>query len=258
MFNRQTLLILVAAIAAGLGLWAAQVVTSPGFAPAWRLTGTLVLFLPMLVLAANPPGSSVCVASASTGPTAQPTARSHPMSNKTSNSLGFALGAALVSSLALSPLALLYVVVGWNSSHAVFGPVQTVRSVADFPDLAWLFLSILFAMAGVYVIDAFSFIYGAQVIGWTESTRNLMFIVVQITALIGALLCGALQSRLGGRRTYALTLQLWTQMMGQFFLHLRNYRDASQDGQGAAPWPHPARSQYAELGWPRSTQDHQG
>ena len=87
--------------------------------------------------------------------------------------------------------------------------VHTVRSVADFPDLAWLFMSILFAMAGVYVIVAFSFIYGAQVIGWTESTRNLMFIVVQITALLGAVLFGALQGRLGGRLTYALTLLLW-------------------------------------------------
>ena len=86
---------------------------------------------------------------------------------------------------------------------------HTVRSVADLPDLAWLFLSILFAMAGVYVIVAFSFIYGAQVIGWTESTRNLMFIVVQITALLGAVLFGTLQSRLGGRLTYALTLLLW-------------------------------------------------
>ena len=33
MFNRQTLLILVAAIAAGFGLWAAQVLMSPGTAP---------------------------------------------------------------------------------------------------------------------------------------------------------------------------------------------------------------------------------
>lgn len=87
--------------------------------------------------------------------------------------------------------------------------VHTVRSVSEFPDLAWLFLSILFAMAGVYVIVAFSFIYGAQVIGWTESTRNLMFVVVQITALLGAVLFGAVQGRLGGRLTYALTLLLW-------------------------------------------------
>lgn len=87
--------------------------------------------------------------------------------------------------------------------------LQTLRSVGDFPDLARLFLSILFAMAGVSVIIAFSFIYGAQVIGWSESTRNLMFIVVQVTALAGALLFGTLQGRLGGRLTYALTLLLW-------------------------------------------------
>ena len=87
--------------------------------------------------------------------------------------------------------------------------LHTVRTVGDLPDLAWLFLSILFAMAGVYVIVAFSFIYGAQVIGWSEATRNLMFIVVQITALLGALLFGTLQGRLGGRITYALTLVLW-------------------------------------------------
>lgn len=87
--------------------------------------------------------------------------------------------------------------------------LATVRSVARYPDLARLFLSILFAMAGVYVIVAFSFIYGAQVIGWSEGTRNLMFIVVQITALVGALAFGWLQGWLGGRLTYALTLLLW-------------------------------------------------
>lgn len=87
--------------------------------------------------------------------------------------------------------------------------LQTWRSVGAYPDLARLFLSILFAMAGVSVIIAFAFIYGAQVIGWSEGTRNLMFIVVQVTALAGALLFGSLQGRLGGRLTYALTLLLW-------------------------------------------------
>jgi UMF1 family MFS transporter len=87
--------------------------------------------------------------------------------------------------------------------------MTTVHSVSRFPDLARLFVSILFAMAGVYVIVAFAFIYGAQVIGWSEATRNLMFVVVQITALVGALVFGNLQGRLGGRLTYALTLLLW-------------------------------------------------
>lgn len=85
----------------------------------------------------------------------------------------------------------------------------TVRTAAHYPDLRRVFISILFAMAGVYVIVAFSFIYGAQVIGWSEGTRTLMFIVVQLTALGGALLFGWLQDRIGGRPTYAMTLVLW-------------------------------------------------
>lgn len=87
--------------------------------------------------------------------------------------------------------------------------LNTLRVIPDYPDLRRLFISILFAMAGVYVIVAFSFIYGAQVIGWSEGTRAQMFVVVQVTALLGALAFGALQSRLGGRLTYALTLILW-------------------------------------------------
>ena len=90
----------------------------------------------------------------------------------------------------------------------------SVQMVAQFRDLAWLFGSLLFAMAGVYVVIAFSFIYGAQVIGWDEATRTLMFIAVQVSALIGALLFGRLQDRLGGKRTYAITLLLWVVAIG--------------------------------------------
>lgn len=85
----------------------------------------------------------------------------------------------------------------------------TVRTAAQYPDLRRVFISILFAMAGVYVIIAFSFIYGAQIISWSEETRTLMFIVVQLTALTGALVFGWLQDRLGGPQTYAMTLILW-------------------------------------------------
>lgn len=86
---------------------------------------------------------------------------------------------------------------------------ETLRTAAQYPDLRRVFISILFAMAGVYVIVAFSFIYGAQIIGWSESTRTLMFIVVQLTALGGALVFGWLQDHLGGKPTYAMTLVLW-------------------------------------------------
>jgi UMF1 family MFS transporter len=70
-------------------------------------------------------------------------------------------------------------------------------------------VSLLFSMAGVYIIIAFAFIYGAQVIGWDEAVRNIMFIIVQITAAAGALGFGFIQDRIGTKFTYQLTLMLW-------------------------------------------------
>lgn len=85
----------------------------------------------------------------------------------------------------------------------------TFDALTDFQDLALFLVSVLFSMAGVSIIIAFAFIYGGQVIGWDASVRNIMFIVVQVTAAAGALGFGWLQDRLGARRTYQLTLMLW-------------------------------------------------
>ena len=46
-------------------------------------------------------------------------------------------------------------------------------------------------------------------IRWDESVRALMFIVVQITAAVGAVGFGFLQDRIGAARTYRITLVLW-------------------------------------------------
>ncbi len=85
----------------------------------------------------------------------------------------------------------------------------TLHELRHFRDLGIFLVSLLFSMAGVYIIIAFAFIYGAQVIGWDESIRNLMFIIVQITAAAGALGFGFIQDRIGTKVTYQLTLLLW-------------------------------------------------
>ena len=87
--------------------------------------------------------------------------------------------------------------------------LETWREVRQFRDLAVLLVAVLFAMAGIYIVIAFAFIYGAQVIGWDESIRNYMFIIVQITAAAGALGFGAIQDRIGAKTTYIGTLSLW-------------------------------------------------
>jgi MFS transporter, UMF1 family len=86
---------------------------------------------------------------------------------------------------------------------------RTVDRLSEFRDLRSLLISVFFKMAGIYIIISFSFIYGAQVIEWEERVRILMFVTVQITAAIGAVGFGLLQSVVGARRTYLMTLSLW-------------------------------------------------
>ncbi|MCK5770144.1 MFS transporter [Algiphilus sp.] len=85
----------------------------------------------------------------------------------------------------------------------------TLRGLGGFRDLSLLMLSIFFVMAGIYIVISFAFIYGAQVIGWDESVRVAMFVTVQITATVGAIAFGFLQSRIGAKAVYLSTLALW-------------------------------------------------
>ncbi|MBK1672585.1 MFS transporter [Ectothiorhodospira shaposhnikovii] len=96
-----------------------------------------------------------------------------------------------------------YVGIGFRRVRATLGDLPHYR------DLTILMVSVFFAMAGIYIIISFTFIYGAQVIQWDEKVRVWMFITVQLTAACGALAFGFLQDRVGARRTYVATLALW-------------------------------------------------
>jgi UMF1 family MFS transporter len=95
---------------------------------------------------------------------------------------------------------------------------QTLRHLRTHRDLAVLFLSVFFSMSGIYIVIAYAFIYGAQVIGWDESVRTLMFVLVQITAAVGALGFGFIQDRIGALRTYGITLVMWMLAIALIYL----------------------------------------
>ncbi len=86
---------------------------------------------------------------------------------------------------------------------------HTLSALNDFRDLSILMISFFFALSGIAIIISFSFIYGAQVIRWDDSVRTLMFIIVQISAAVGAIAFGLIQDRIGALRTYRITLVLW-------------------------------------------------
>jgi MFS transporter, UMF1 family len=86
---------------------------------------------------------------------------------------------------------------------------DTIKMVGMYKDLVVFLVSVFFAMAGIYIVIAFAFIYGDQVVGWDESVRVLMFVVVQITAAAGAFSFGIIQDKIGAKLTYNITLVLW-------------------------------------------------
>ena len=63
---------------------------------------------------------------------------------------------------------------------------QTITHLRTASRISALLLSVFFSMSGICIIITYAFIYGAQVIAWDESVRTLMFVLVQITAAIGA------------------------------------------------------------------------
>ena len=86
---------------------------------------------------------------------------------------------------------------------------RSLVTLRDRPGLGDLFVSVFFVMAGIYIVISFTFIYGSQVIGWDESTRVAMFVITQVTAMVGALAFGWLQDRLGAVPVYRFTLVFW-------------------------------------------------
>ncbi len=91
---------------------------------------------------------------------------------------------------------------------------DTAADLRHYRDLMIFFTGFVFAMAGLSVVVSFAFIYGDQVIHWSDGTRALMFVITQITAAGGAAAFGLLQSRLGDKNTYLLTLLLWVVAVG--------------------------------------------
>ncbi len=93
--------------------------------------------------------------------------------------------------------------------HGIGQLMSTMGSLRRYQDLAIFLISYLFAMAGLSIVVSFAFIYGDQVIGWSDGSKALMFILTQLTASAGALGFGWLQGRLGDKPTYGLTLLIW-------------------------------------------------
>jgi UMF1 family MFS transporter len=85
----------------------------------------------------------------------------------------------------------------------------TARALAHFRELA-RFLAVFFVYScGLTAVIAFAAIYAERTIGFTGAEIIGLFLALQISATLGAVLFGWIQDRLGAPRTIDLALWLW-------------------------------------------------
>ncbi|EPG65500.1 MFS transporter [Leptospira wolffii] len=100
--------------------------------------------------------------------------------------------------------------------HQVF---KTIRSVGYFKDLVIYLVSLFFSMAAISIVISFAFLYGNQEIKITAEQTKTLFILLQIFAMIGAIVFGTVQDKFGAKRTFNITLVFWILcLLGIYFV----------------------------------------
>ena len=96
----------------------------------------------------------------------------------------------------------------------------TWRNMGNFKELAKFLIALFFFYAGIMVVISFASIYAQKELGFTPAMTILLIIVVNITAIIGALFFGLLGDRIGLKRTVIVTLIIWVvTVIVAYFIH---------------------------------------
>lgn len=96
-----------------------------------------------------------------------------------------------------------------RASHAWARVYETWQHAKQFQDFLWLLACTVLYMGGVAVAIALAAIYAEQVIGFEQAETMSLIFVLNIAAVVGALLLGYGQDWLGHRLALALTLVGW-------------------------------------------------
>ncbi|MDF3821005.1 MFS transporter [Leptospira sp. 96542] len=87
--------------------------------------------------------------------------------------------------------------------------INTLKDARHFKDLMVYLVSLFFTMAALAIVISFAFIYGSQEIKIQPEHKVAMFVFIQISAAIGALLFGVIQDSIGAKKTFNMTLVVW-------------------------------------------------
>ena len=86
---------------------------------------------------------------------------------------------------------------------------NTAKNVSKFKELLKFLIALFFFYSGIAVVISFAAIYAQKELGFTPEMTVLLIIVVNITAVVGAVLFGLLGDRIGLKNTIVITLIIW-------------------------------------------------
>jgi UMF1 family MFS transporter len=95
---------------------------------------------------------------------------------------------------------------------------RTVAEAGRFRDLFRFLITLALYQCGINTVVVLAAVYAQEVMGFTTQDTILLVMVVNVTAAVGAFVCGRVQDHLGSTRTLALTLVIWIAATGLAFV----------------------------------------
>ena len=89
----------------------------------------------------------------------------------------------------------------------------TIKDIRKYPETIKFLIAYLFYNDGIQTVIAISGTYAILELKLTEISLVMAILIVQITALSGALLLAKLSNRIGAKRVILITLLIWTLMV---------------------------------------------
>lgn len=86
---------------------------------------------------------------------------------------------------------------------------HTFKEAARFRDLLWFLITLGVYQSGVSTVVVLAAIYAQEVMGFDTPSLIMLIMAVNVTAAVGAFICGHLQDRIGSVPTLAITLFIW-------------------------------------------------
>jgi UMF1 family MFS transporter len=102
----------------------------------------------------------------------------------------------------------------WNQSASLLQLsyarlTHTFKEAARFQDLLRFLITLGVYQSGVSTVVVLAAIYAQEVMGFDTRSLIVLIMVVNVTAAVGAFICGHLQDRIGSVPSLALTLFIW-------------------------------------------------